>query len=173
MATASLADIRDGTPVFIDANVFIYHFSGPTPLSPACSAFLTRVEEGRLRGVTSTLVLIEVLHRLMILEAIRAFQLSSRDTMRYLKEHPEQARTLGVHPAAPAKVRQMGVEVLTVEVEEIERSHEVKRRYEHEGRTYLGVLPLADLAFLERLHHILRGCVGRPVGEIGSLEVDV
>ena len=89
MAAASLAEIPDGAVVFIDANVFIYHFSGPGPLSPACSAFLQRVEDGVLRGLTSTVVLIEVLHRLMILEAAGSLRLRPREATRYLKEHPE------------------------------------------------------------------------------------
>ena len=129
MASSSLAEIPDGTSVFIDANVFIYHFSGPTPLSTACSAFLQRVEDGLLRGLTSTVVLIEVLHRLMVLEAVNAFLLQPREAMRYLKEHPQQAKTLVAHQGVPEQVRRTGIEVVAVGFDEIERSHEVKQRY--------------------------------------------
>jgi predicted nucleic acid-binding protein len=62
-------DLPDRTEVFIDANVFVYHFSGPTEYTDFCSRFLQRIEEGRLSGFTSTLVLAETLHRLMIIEA--------------------------------------------------------------------------------------------------------
>lgn len=89
MATEQLSEIPDGLSVFIDANIFIYHFSGPTPLSSSCSAFLGRIEDGVIRGLTSTIVLVEVLHRLMILEAAGVFQLPPRDALRYLKEHPQ------------------------------------------------------------------------------------
>ncbi len=50
MPTGQLSEISDGLSIFIDANIFIYHFSGPTPLSPACSAFLRRIEDGVIRG---------------------------------------------------------------------------------------------------------------------------
>jgi predicted nucleic acid-binding protein len=129
MAGTSLAEIPNHTAVFIDANVFIYHFSGPTALSSACSSFLNRVEHGLVRGLTSTVVMIEVLHRLMILEAVSELQLPPREVPRYLKEHPQQARSLKAHLAVPAKVRQIGVEMVTVGIEEIELSHEVKQRY--------------------------------------------
>ncbi len=129
MATGSLSEIPDGASAFIDANIFIYHFSGPTALSPACSAFLERAEHGTLQGFTSTIVLIEVLHRLMILEAVGAFQIAPRDATRYLKEHPHQAKALAAHQAATQKIQQMGVQLVIVGVEDIERSHEIKRQH--------------------------------------------
>lgn len=129
MPPASLLEVPDGTAVFIDANIFIYHLSGPSPLSPACSTFLERVETGLLRGLTSSVVVIEVLHRLMILEAVTAFGVQARTATRYLKEHPEHVRSLRRHQEAPARIRDMGIELAPVGLEEIERSHEVKRRY--------------------------------------------
>ena len=59
----------DHSEVFVDANIFIYHFSGPTEHTDACTQFLQRIEEARLSGLTSVLILTETLHRLMIIEA--------------------------------------------------------------------------------------------------------
>lgn len=126
MTSGCLSEIQDGTSVFIDANVFIYHSSGPTVLSPACSAFLERIENGALRGVTSTIVLIEVLHRLMILEAVGTLGLTPRDALRYLKEHPQQARGLVAHQGVTQNIRQIGVKIVALGLADIERSHEVK-----------------------------------------------
>ena len=36
----TLSEIPATTEIFIDANIFVYHFSGPTALTPACSAFM-------------------------------------------------------------------------------------------------------------------------------------
>ncbi|OGB91483.1 MAG: hypothetical protein A3G35_08015 [candidate division NC10 bacterium RIFCSPLOWO2_12_FULL_66_18] len=129
MPTGQLSEIPDGLSVFIDANIFIYHFSGPTPLSPACSAFLRRIEDGVIRGLTSTVVLVEVLHRLMILEAVGALQLPPRDALRYLKEHPQEGKRLLVHQASVSKIQAMGVEVVIVGLEDILRSNEIKRQH--------------------------------------------
>jgi hypothetical protein len=56
----TLAELLDGHSVFIDANIFIYHFGGH---SPQCKAFLERCARRELLGYTSTPVLAEVLHR--------------------------------------------------------------------------------------------------------------
>jgi hypothetical protein len=47
-----LATLPSGRRVFIDANIFIYHFS-QTPLSASCTAFLRWVESGDIQGITS------------------------------------------------------------------------------------------------------------------------
>jgi len=77
-----LALLPSGTRIFIDANIFIYHFT-QVPLTAACTAFLQRVEAGDLHGITSLVVLAEVAHRRMILEAIRTFGFSSRTAVKY------------------------------------------------------------------------------------------
>lgn len=56
----TLAELRDGDRVFIDANVFICHFGGR---SLECKSFLERCAGRELLGYTSTAVLAEVLHR--------------------------------------------------------------------------------------------------------------
>jgi predicted nucleic acid-binding protein len=63
----SLADLRDGDRVIIDANIFIYHFGGR---SLECKVLLERCARRTLLGYTSTPVLAEVLHRRMMAEAI-------------------------------------------------------------------------------------------------------
>ena len=62
-----LAEARDGDRVFIDANIFIYHFGGR---SLECKKFLERCARRLLLGYTATPVIGEVLHRRMIAEAI-------------------------------------------------------------------------------------------------------
>ena len=59
----SLADLRDGGRVFIDANIFIYHFGGR---SLECKALRERCARRTLLGYTSTPILAEVLHRCMV-----------------------------------------------------------------------------------------------------------
>jgi predicted nucleic acid-binding protein len=63
------ADLVAGESVFVDANVLIYHF-GPHPtFGPACHQLFQRIENAELSGFTSTHVLAEVAHQLMIIEA--------------------------------------------------------------------------------------------------------
>lgn len=79
--------------------------------------------------MTSAVVMIELLHRLMALEAVSTLHLQPRDATRYLREHPESAKTLALHRRALAVVHAMGVEVAPVDSATIEDSHAVKAQH--------------------------------------------
>ena len=55
-----LSEIERGSEVFVDSNIFIYHFTG---VSEQCSRLIDRCEKGDLTGMTSANVIPEVLHR--------------------------------------------------------------------------------------------------------------
>ena len=63
-----LTEIETGSRVFVDSNIFIYHFTG---VSNECSDFLERCERGKIHATTTVSVVLEVLHCLMIVEATR------------------------------------------------------------------------------------------------------
>src|SRR5262245_61937413 len=44
-------------------------------------------------------------------------------------------------------------------------------RIDHEGSSYIGCLLIEDEAFCQRVVELLRGCINRPISEIGSLDV--
>lgn len=81
----TLADLRNGDPVFIDANIFIYHFGGK---SEECKTFLERCARRDLTGYTSTATVAKVLHRLMVAEAITKGLAIARAVVRKLGETP-------------------------------------------------------------------------------------
>ena len=94
-----LATLPSGSRVFIDANIFIYHFTR-SPLTPACTAFLQRVEIGDIEGITSVVALAEVAHRLMILEAIQKHGLQPHEAVRKLKGNPALVQQLSQYKVA-------------------------------------------------------------------------
>ncbi len=108
-----LAELPLASRVFIDANILIYHFTR-TPISAACTAFLERVAEAAVVGVTSTTALTEVQHRLMVLMAIGRYTLDRRVAVRRLREQPEMVRTLAVYREAMHQVEEFGIEILPV-----------------------------------------------------------
>jgi predicted nucleic acid-binding protein len=57
-----IEEIPARSRVFIDSNIFIYHF---LDLSEDCSNLLERAERREIRAYASTVVLGEVLHKLM------------------------------------------------------------------------------------------------------------
>jgi len=124
------SDLEDGSSVFVDANIFIYHFSKGSKLNPASSKFLERIEEGKINGVTSIAIIQEVTHRMMIVEAASILaEIRVKDLVRYLKTHPDTVRKLVNHQSIPAKIALFNLDVLSPNLETLERSQQMKRRY--------------------------------------------
>lgn len=86
----SLDALLPNSKIFVDANIFLYSILGHPSLKPKCQKFLFNIENGVYKAVTSSLVFNEVLHKLMLAEAIRTYGLSSeRDALKLIKEKPE------------------------------------------------------------------------------------
>jgi predicted nucleic acid-binding protein len=118
--------IEEGSAVFIDANVFIYHFVGA---SPQCTALLARCESRQLRGATSALVAAEVCHRLMTIEAVQRKLVSPANVVRKLAARPDLARQLVTYEAAVESIPSMGVEVSPLTEETLMHGLRLQRRY--------------------------------------------
>ena len=67
MAIDRLSNLPNGADVFLDANVFIYSFSGR---SNECRDLLHRCSVEEVFGITTLEVINEVSHRLMLTEAV-------------------------------------------------------------------------------------------------------
>ena len=121
----SLAELPDGDSVFIDANIFIYHFGGR---SPECKAFLERCARRELLGYTATPVLAEVLHRLMIAEAIMKGLVTAKTAVRKLGETPALVKQLTQYQEDVSKISQMNITILALTSEIVQTSAEVRNR---------------------------------------------
>ena len=112
-AFSTLEAVPSGAAVFIDANIFLYHFFGA---SPECAAFLERSAGRDVRAVTGVHIVAEVLHRLMIAEALAK---RPREPKRSNREAgPDEIRRLADYLAAEPAIEQMVGEIrpLTIEV---------------------------------------------------------
>jgi predicted nucleic acid-binding protein len=161
----TLAGVPPATEIFIDANIFVYHFSGPTELTPACSTFLRRIEDHDLAGFTSLTVVAEVLHRLMIIEATEMLQVEAKQVVRYLKEHPTEIRKLTRHLVVPGKIQAIGVHIVAPTLEDLLASKEEKLTF--------GFLTndAINLAVMKR-HHLTHVATNDPDFErVASLKV--
>lgn len=119
-----LAELSDGDSVFVDANIFIYHFGGR---SPECKAFLERCARRELLGYTATPVLAEVLHRLMVAEAILKGLVSAKTAVRKLGETPALVKQLTQYQEDVNKVSQMNITILPLTADIVQASAEVRK----------------------------------------------
>jgi predicted nucleic acid-binding protein len=122
----SLEAIEEGAAVFVDANVFIYHFTGA---SPQCSRLLARCERRQLHGSTAALVIAEVCHRLMIIEAAKKKLVSPGNVVRKLAGRPDVVRQLIRYQAAIEAIPSMGIEIVPSSEAVTMQGLRLQRRY--------------------------------------------
>jgi len=75
--------LQEGDVIFLDANIFVYHFLG---LSPQWKQLLGRCRNGLLQGKTASFILAETVHRLMIAEAIEQKLVTTKNALKKLRE---------------------------------------------------------------------------------------
>jgi predicted nucleic acid-binding protein len=88
------AHLPHGAAVFIDANIFVYHFGPHAVFAPTCTDLLERITRQELQGFTCASVLSDVAHRLMALEARAVLKRTSPGIGNYLKTHPAEIQKL-------------------------------------------------------------------------------
>lgn len=126
----SLASLPDNISVFIDANIFIYHFCGvDNKISNRCSDFLLKIENEQIRAFTSTFVIAEVLHRAMIYEAVGKTGLAPKGAMNKLRKKPELIKSLTQYLEIPNIITDIGVQIVTVSLPTLLNSAEWQQKY--------------------------------------------
>lgn len=124
--TRRLSDVPDGALVFVDANIFVYHFTG---VSAECSRFLGQCERGNVTGLTGVHVLLEVLHRLKMVEAVTRGLVSPGNVARKLREHPEVVKELSQSEEQAEVVLRMGVELVPLDSGILAASRQYRSTY--------------------------------------------
>jgi predicted nucleic acid-binding protein len=121
----TLRDIRAKDRVFIDANIFVYHFNG---ISLECKHLLSRCSQEIIDGYTSAFVVAEVIHRLMIAEALRKSLIRAKNPVKQLKNHPEIVTQLSDYTADVSKIHTMNITILEFDRKAIEVSADIRQK---------------------------------------------
>jgi len=89
----NLASIFPGSVVFIDTNILIYSRTGK---SQECARFLAECASGNVMAYTSTVVLAEFTHRMMMIEC-KEMGLTSANPAKAMREQPALVRNLSIY----------------------------------------------------------------------------
>lgn len=112
----TFAQIPGNALVFIDANIFVYHFTPDPTFGPECQLLFDHITRFQsFSAFTSTHVLSEVAHQLMVMEAHTHLGWPLAGITRRLNAHPADVRRLTRFRQAIDDVPRLGVEVLPVE----------------------------------------------------------
>ena len=108
------ADLTAGDSVFVDANVLVYHFAPHPTFGTACRQLVQRIENQDLVGFTSTHVLGEVAHQLMLAEALTLPGWSPGKVKKRLRQQPGVLQPLMRFRTAVETVLQSRITGLTI-----------------------------------------------------------
>lgn len=122
----ALAELTAEQTVFVDANIFIYHFTG---LSQECSDFLCRCERGELWGVTGIHILLEILHRLMMIEAVSKGLVAPGNVAKKLREKPNVVEQLADYQIQTEAILEMGIDVVELTPDHLKATSRYRRRH--------------------------------------------
>lgn len=120
-----LPDVISNSRVFVDANIILYAFQ---QRSPQCRDFLARCESGSIEGTISTVVLAEVAHRRMTLEA-QAKGVTGANPTRTLSSQPELVRQLSVYAQDVRDLLDGGLVVEPVKPEDFLVALDIQEQY--------------------------------------------
>lgn len=115
--------LRNGDRVFIDANIFIYNFGAQ---STECKDVLLKCAKGELLGTTSTFILAEVLHRLMVAEALEKELVTEKNPVKKLRDNPEIIKKLSTYIHNIEQISTMNIEIVQLTHDCIKKSAEIR-----------------------------------------------
>lgn len=104
-----LTELNDGQAVFIDANIFIYHFAGA---SIECREFLKQCAGRRLNAFTSNSVLAETCHRLMAIEAVKLKIAKPLKPSASLQENPTLVKQLSEYYTQITNILSWNIQII-------------------------------------------------------------
>ncbi len=123
-----LGKISSGRAVFIDANIFHFYLRGPTAQQKACTDLLQKVETGDVAGYTSTLVLDELIYKILLKKIEEKYK---RNPLDILQRSPEEAsaHSQDLRRVVNTVMGINGLTVLAVEARHIEESVDHIQKY--------------------------------------------
>ena len=112
--------------VFIDANIFIYHFTGA---SLECKEFLKDCAQKKYHAFTSIAVLAEVCHRLMAIEALKRGWTQPKQPSLSLQKHPAVVKKLSEYYVQMTNILGWNIQIIHPPENLITKSQIYRQRF--------------------------------------------
>lgn len=121
-----LSRLPSGLSVFLDANIFLFHF---WDLRPSCTELFRRIRRRELRGYTSTIVLTEVMHQLMLSEIGERHAVTPGGALRFLRYHPDTIESLTRSTEIIRQLATWRIRIVPLHWQDVRLAAELCRRY--------------------------------------------
>lgn len=110
----TFADLAANDHIFLDANTLVYHFASHQVFGPAANQLMTRIENQEFVGYTSTHMLSETAHRLMMIEAAALPGWKQTKVKLRLLQQPSALQNLSLFRSAIETVLQSRIQTLAI-----------------------------------------------------------
>lgn len=110
----------------VDANILLYHIGGS---SLECKDFLQRVANEEIEAHLTTIIVAEVLHRQMLIEAVAKGVVTLGKALSKLKSNPALISSLTDYITEVEKLLQLPFTVIEVTTADITASHTLRRTH--------------------------------------------
>jgi predicted nucleic acid-binding protein len=114
---------------FVDANILYYHFVETPPFSQKSTTLLERVAAGEIVGYTSTHVLSEAIHKVMLAEAATRFALTRAGLVNWLQNHRNRIAELCDFPRVAHELSGMGMVLLPTDAALLAEAADLSRTH--------------------------------------------
>jgi predicted nucleic acid-binding protein len=125
MPVERIENLPAGTPLFLDANIFVYAFLGH---SNQCRDLLSRCATEQVLGITTLDVVHEVTHRMMLAEALGSGVIK-RDSVRELRGKWREVAQLSEYWAQTSAIFGLNILVLTTDEARLYRAQSIRARH--------------------------------------------
>jgi predicted nucleic acid-binding protein len=123
-----LSKLPRGKSIFLDANIFHFYLRGPVEIQKGCTSLLQRVERREIHGVTSSLVLDEVMYKILLKTIEDKHRMNPLDVIRKSFEQIG-VQSKEIHKALDIILGIEGLEVLAVDRHHIETSVDYMEKF--------------------------------------------
>ena len=110
----------------VDANILLYHIGGS---SLECKDFLQRVANEEIEAYLTTIIVAEVLHRQMLIEAVAKGVVTPGKALSKLKSNPALISSLTDYITEVEKLLQLPFTVTEATTADIAASHTLRRTH--------------------------------------------
>ena len=126
MDRMNLAELTE-TEIFIDTNIFVYALAKSHRHKNICVELLSKINEGIIIGFTSSTVINELFHTLLIGELKKKY--GDKDVIRFIKEHPDVISECSVAYIALDDVFDSTVVILPLTFEVLQHARTFSKKY--------------------------------------------
>jgi predicted nucleic acid-binding protein len=122
-------NIGNGAVVGLDANIFLYIATKNTKYSNSCKNLFRRIRDDEIIGVTSVIILDEVVYKIMLFEVMEKYGVGLREASPMLKNKPEIIKNLEKPKRILHDIITLGLEIKPLDVNMMIYAEEISREY--------------------------------------------